>query len=301
MTQEIIIPLPGNEALATLIAGHLNVARGSLQTRSFPDQETYLRFEDELNGRTVVLVCSLDRPDPKFLPLVFAADAARDLGAAKVVLVAPYLCYMRQDQRFHSGEAVTSVSFARQVSSTFDGLVTVDPHLHRYRTLDEIYSIPSGIVHSAPAIAEWILKNERSAILIGPDIESEQWVSAVAGQARSPYRVLRKERFGDRNVKIEAPDLTEFRGHTPVLIDDIVSSGRTMTETARQLRQRGLAPPVCIAVHGLFTPQTERELLEFAARVVTTNTVPHHTNGIDLSGAITEQVAALCRFRSTTS
>lgn len=89
-------------------------------------------------------------------------------------------------------------------------------------------------------------------------------------------------------------DLTEFRGHTPVLIDDIVSSGRTMTETARQLRQRGLAAPVCIAVHGLFTPDTERELLEVAARVVTTNTVPHYTNGIDLSQAITEQVAALC-------
>lgn len=150
---------------------------------------------------------------------------------------------MRQDQRFHSGEALTSVSFARQVSSTFDGLVTVDPPLHRYRALDEIYSIPSRVVHSAPAIAEWISKNERSAILIGPDIESEQWVSAVAGQDRSPYRVLRKERFGDRNVKIEAPDLAEFRGHTPVLIDDIVSSGRSMTETARQLRQRGLAAP----------------------------------------------------------
>jgi len=294
MTQEIVIPLPGNDALATSIAGQLNVARGSLQTRSFPDRETYLRFEDELNGRTVVLVCSLNRPDAKFLPLVFAADAARDLGAAKVVLVAPYLCYMRQDQRFHSGEAVTSVSFARRVSSSFDGLVTVDPHLHRYRMLGEIYSIPSRVVHSAPAIAEWVLNNQKSAILIGPDIESEQWVSDVAGQARSPYRVLRKERFGDRNVKIELPDLTEFRKRTAILIDDIVSSGRTMIETARQLRQQGFAAPVCIAVHGLFTPDTERELLAVAARVVTTNTVPHHTNGIDLSQAIAEQVAALC-------
>jgi len=301
MTQEIVIPLPGNDALATSIAGQLNVARGSLQTRSFPDQETYLRFEDELNGRTVVLVCSLNRPDPKFLPLVFAADAARDLGAAKVVLVAPYLCYMRQDQRFHSGEAVTSVSFARQVSSTFDGLVTVDPHLHRYRALDEIYSIPSRVVHSAPAIAEWVLNNQRSAVLIGPDIESEQWVSDVAGKARSPYRVLRKERYGDRNVKIELPDLKEFRKRTAILIDDIVSSGRTMIETARQLRQQGFEAPVCIAVHGLFTPDTERELLAVAARVVTTNTVPHHTNGIDLSVSIAEQVAALCRSRSTTS
>lgn len=295
MTQEVVIPLPGNEALAESISKQLPSERGSLQMRSFPDEETYLRYEDQLTGRTVILVCSLNKPNPKFLSLVFAADTARDLGAAKVVLVAPYLCYMRQDHRFHSGEAVTSVSFARRLSSSFDSFVTVDPHLHRYRSLDEIYSIPSRVVHSASTIAEWLLKNEKSVILIGPDIESEQWVSDVAGRARSPYRVLRKERFGDRNVKIELPDLTEFKGHKPVLIDDIVSSGRTMTEAARQLRQHGLAAPLCIAVHGLFTPQTERELLEVAARVVTTNTVPHHTNDIDLSRAITEEVAALCR------
>jgi ribose-phosphate pyrophosphokinase len=227
---------------------------------------------------------------------VFAADAARDLGAAKVILVAPYLCYMRQDRRFHPGEAVTSVSFARRLASTVDSLVTVDPHLHRYRSLSDLYPIPSRVAHSAPAIAEWISNNERFAVLIGPDIESEQWVSDVARQAGgSPYRILRKERFGDRNVKLGLPDLTEFRGRVPILIDDIVSSGGTMIETARQLRQHGLAAPVCIAVHGLFTPQTERELLEVAARVVTTNTVPHQTNGIDVSHAITQHVAALCQ------
>jgi ribose-phosphate pyrophosphokinase len=246
-----------------------------------------------VSGRPVILVCSLDRPDPKFLPLVFAADAARDLGATKVVLVAPYLCYMRQDRRFHPGEAVTSVSFARRLSCSFGGFVTVDPHLHRYRSLDEIYSVPSRVVHAAPSIAEWIAGNVRTSIVIGPDIESEQWVSDVARRAGAPYRVLRKERLDDRNVKIQLPDMSDFRQHTPVLIDDIVSSGRTMIETARQLRQQGLAPPVCIAVHALFTPETEQQLLEVTSRLVSTNTVVHHTNGIDLSGPISEQVAVL--------
>lgn len=294
MTQYLVVPLPGNEALAASISSHLGGAKGALQTRKFPDGETYLRFEDELRGRTVIFVCSLNNPDPKFLPLAFAADAARDLGAAIVLLVAPYLCYMRQDQRFHSGEAITSVSFARRISNTFDGLVTVDPHLHRYRSLDEIYSIPSRVVHSAPNIAQWIVKHEPSAVLIGPDIESEQWVCDVAQRAGSPYRVLRKTRFGDRDVRIELPGLTEFRDRRPVLIDDIVSSGRTMIETSRLLQEQGLPAPVCIAVHALFTPETERQLLELATRVVTTNSVPHHTNGIDLSQDIAANVTAVC-------
>lgn len=159
----------------------------------------------------VVLVRSMDRPDPKLLPLVFAADTARDLGAASVARVAPYLCYMRQDGRFRAGEAVTSVSFARLVSAAFDALVTVDPHLHRYHGLAEIYSITTAVVHSAVPMTDWIARNEDMPLLIGPDIESEQWVSDVARRIGAPYRVLQKERLGDRNVKITVPDMREFR------------------------------------------------------------------------------------------
>jgi phosphoribosylpyrophosphate synthetase len=87
-----------------------------------------------LTSRTVVLACSLARPDEKTLPLLFAADAARDLGAAKVLLAAPCLAYLRQDRRFHAGEAVTSRSYAALLSRAFDALVTADPHLHRDRS-----------------------------------------------------------------------------------------------------------------------------------------------------------------------
>src|SRR5829696_534139 len=111
-------------------------------------------------------------------------------------------------------------------------LVTVDPHLHRYKSLDEIYSIPTRVVHSAPFLAEWIAANEPAPLLIGPDIESEQWVSEVAARANAPYRILRKQRHGDRDVEITIPDLHEFSGRMPVLVDDIISSGRTIIETA---------------------------------------------------------------------
>jgi ribose-phosphate pyrophosphokinase len=289
----LVVPLPGNEALAAAIGSRLRAESGSLQMRNFPDGETYLRYQQELSGRTVLLVCSLNAPDPKFLPLLFAADAARDLGAAKVILVAPYLCYMRQDRRFNPGEAITSISFARRLSSAVDGLVTVDPHLHRYRSLDEIYSLPSRVVHSAGAIARWISQNQKTSFLIGPDIESEQWVRDVAQRAGTPYQVLRKERFGDRNVKIEVPDLSHHSGRTPILIDDIVSSGRTMIEAARQLKTQGFSSPICIAVHALFSPATERQLREIASHVVSTNTVAHSTNDIDLSDSIAEKLLSL--------
>lgn len=288
MTTALVIPMPGNETLAASLAASLQAELGRIETRAFPDGETYLQFLSELTGRHVILICTLDRPDTKVLPLLFAADTAKELGAAKVTLVAPYLCYMRQDRRFHPGEAVTSVSFARLLSSALDALVTVDPHLHRYHSLSEIYSIPAAVAHSAPLIAQWVVGNERAPLLIGPDMESEQWVSEVASLAKAPYRLLSKQRFGDRHVEITLPDLREFGNRTPVLIDDIVSSGRTMIETARKLAAQGIARPTCIAVHALFAKETEKALLEVAARIVSTNTVVHPTNAIDLSSTIAE-------------
>ena len=196
---------------------------------------------------------------------------------------------MRQDKRFHEGEALTSKSLARQLSSAFDELVTVDPHLHRHRSLAELYPIQTGVVHSAPFIAEWTMRNERQVVIIGPDAESEQWLSEVAALARAPYRVLRKERLGDTDVKITVPDLHDVKDRTPILIDDIVSSGRTMIEIARQLRGEGLSAAVCIAVHALFSHQTENALREVSSPLITTNSIPHPTNEIDLSAAIAEQ------------
>lgn len=292
MSRPLIFALPGNEVVAARLSALLDAELSAIETRRFPDEETYLRFPTDLSGRSVILVCTLDRPDPKFLPLVFAAAAARDLGARRVGLVAPYLAYMRQDKRFREGEAITSTAFAPLLSSGIDWLVTVDPHLHRYSSLDVLYPIASQVVRAAPALAEWIKGNVEQPFLIGPDVESDQWVEEVSQLTDAPYRVLRKERRGDRDVEVTVPDLQLFEGRTPVLVDDIVSSGRTMLETLRHLRDQNLPPAVCIAVHALFSDETYTNLRKIASQVVTTNTVLHHSNAIDLTSAIAPAVAA---------
>ena len=99
----LILPMPGNERFAERLAKEGGFELGRLETRRFPDGERYVRIISDVAGRPVDIVCTLARPDPEFLTLVFAADAARDLGATEVNLVAPYLAYMRQDRRFKSG------------------------------------------------------------------------------------------------------------------------------------------------------------------------------------------------------
>ncbi len=279
----IYFALPGNEELVTSILAHAGGQRGVVEYRSFPDDETYLRVLTDVEGKNVGLVCTLDHPDGKLLPLFFLAETVRQLGASRVELIVPYLAYMRQDRRFKPGEAVTSDLFAALISRFADALITVDPHLHRHSKLSEIYTIPTRVAHAAPALAKWIAENVSDPLVIGPDAESRQWVSEVAGSIGAPYIVLDKVRTGDREVRISFPSLDLYQGKTPVLVDDIVSTARTLITAVRQLKDYSLKAPVCVAVHGLFAGNSYQELREAgASQIVTTNSVRHVSNAIDI-------------------
>ena len=291
MRNPLLFPLPGNDASCERLAEILGFEAGDIEVRRFPDGESYIQYRTSPEDRPVILFCSLDRPDDKFLPLIFAADAAREIGARSVGLVVPYLAYMRQDRRFQEGEAVTSRQFAKLLSETFDWLVTVDPHLHRYSGLNEIYSVPSSVLHAAPLLSQWIAREIGRPLLIGPDSESEQWVASVARQAGLPFVVLDKIRRGDRDVEVSVPEVEKWRDHTPVLVDDIISTARTMIKTVHHLRNAGMKPPVCVAIHGVFAGNADEELRAAGAeRVVTTNTIPHSSNGIDVTPLLEEGV-----------
>lgn len=294
----VVFALPGCEPGAEQVRARVACDPGEALVRTFPDGEIYVRIDTPVEGRDVVLVGSLDRPADKLLPLLLLAATARDLGARQVGLVAPYLSFMRQDSRFHPGEGVTSAYFARLLSGAVDWLVTVDPHLHRWPSLDAIYTIPTRIAHAAPAIARWVCRELERPLLVGPDAESEQWVAAVAAECGAPYVVLEKTRRGDRDVSVSAPDVSAHAGRTPVLVDDIISTARTMIETVRQLARASMPPPVCVGVHGIFADGALEDLRAAgAARIVTCNTVAHPSNAICVFDAIAAATAEMLAQR----
>ena len=290
----LVLPMPGNGDLAGRLARRLSAEVGALSVRRFPDGESYVRLLSNVAGRSVALVCTLDRPDDKLVPLYFLAATARELGAARVGLVAPYLAYMRQDARFQPGEGVTSTQFARLLSGTVDWLVTVDPHLHRVATLADIYRVPAVAVAAAPSIAAWVRAHVPAPLVVGPDCESAQWVRAVADAAGAPCVVLAKVRRGDREVEVSLPDVARWRGRTAVVVDDIISTAGTMIETVGHVRRAGFVEPICIGVHAVFASDAYSELLAAgAARVVTCDTVLHASNAIALDEPIAAQVGPL--------
>lgn len=289
--EKILFALPGNDDLVKKLAERTGAEVGKAEIRRFPDGESFVRIDSNVKGKKVALVCTLDRPDEKLLPLLFLSRTAMELGAQCTCLIAPYLAYMRQDKRFHAGEGITSEYFAKLVSGFAETLTTIDPHLHRRSSLSEIYDVPTTVTHAADHISEWIKKNVKDPVLIGPDSESEQWVSEVAKNAGAPFTVLEKIRHGDKNVEVSVPDVGLHKNRTPILVDDIISTARTMIETVKHLSDAGMKPPICIGVHAVFAGDAyDKLIVSGVEKVITCNTIAHPTNAIDISDLLIENI-----------
>lgn len=261
---------------------NLNIRHESVLFHEFPDKEVKIQCLFECINTHIIIITSLHHPNEKILPLLFLAQTCHDLGAKSIGLLCPYLAYMRQDACFTKGEGITASYFAKLLSTYIDWLITVDPHLHRIKNLNEIYSIPTQVLQSASLISEWIQSHIAQPLLIGPDQESIQWVQQIALAKNYPYVILEKHRQGDQLVTIKLPEMSPWPNHTPVLVDDVISSGMTMLGATEHLMKLGYVEIICIATHGVFAEDAYNKLRKTKAKIITTNSIPHTTNAIDL-------------------
>lgn len=279
--------MPGSEAPATGLASALGIEGLPVSVRRFPDGESLVRVGG--SGGTALLFCPLDHPDTKLVQVLLAASALRDSGAGQVILVAPYLGYMRQDMAFSPGEAVSQRVIGGLISGSFDGLVTVDPHLHRTARLEDVVpGIAALVVSAAATIAQAIAASVApDTILVGPDAESRQWVEAVAAPLGLETMIGEKRRLGDRRVEIVLPEASRAAARPVMLVDDLISSGGTLRECARQLASAGAILRGAIATHCLADAAglaiLARDGIE---RVVATDTVPGPASIIAMAPAL---------------
>jgi ribose-phosphate pyrophosphokinase len=282
----IVLGFPTYRAPARRLAVAAGAAYADIEIHRFPDGESLVLLPEQL-PQCVILCCSLDSPNDKLIELELAAATALQLGAERLTLVAPYLCYMRQDMAFHPGEAISQRVIGELLARRFDTVITVDPHLHRTPELQQAVPVRRAVALSAaPAMAGRLASRGDTPLLIGPDEESAQWVSAIAAPGGFDYAVAHKRRLGDRSVQVELPQL-DCAGRHVVLVDDVVSTGQTLVETASQLRVRGAASVSAMVTHALFVSDALDRLREAGVRdICSTDSVCHASNKIHLAGLL---------------
>jgi ribose-phosphate pyrophosphokinase len=254
-----------------------------VQRHRFPDGELKLTLPTPLQG-TVLLYRSLHQPNEKLVELLISAPAAR-AGCRAPAAGLPYLAYMRQDIAFHPGEAVSQRHIAGLLAGHFDGLVTVDPHLHRIASLDEVMPGCRAVSLSAAGLlGRWVCQHVAQPLLLGPDGEAEQWVREAASASGCDGAWCLKERHGDREVTVRLPEGIGFRGRAVVLIDDMASTGRTLVAAARLALAAGAASVDVAVTHGLFVGEAMAELAAAGVRHVwSSDCVPHASNAIPVA------------------
>lgn len=269
----LILALPGAEELAEGLAARLKCAAAAVEVHRCPDGEHAVRLHATVAGRDVLLVAHLDRPDDKTLPLLFAADAARDLGARHVGLVAPYLPYMRPPVRTLADEALCSRSYARLLSRACDFVITVQPHAEP----EQLFDVPVHAVDAVPAIAAWLQRECREPVLVDVEGRDARWIRELAARVGAPRIVMQGEPGGTPRLPADAP----VNGRVPVLLQCGIARGSELVAVGRLLRAAGFRAPVAVTVHALLE-QEDVEALHHAGvpRIVSCDTVPHASNAM---------------------
>lgn len=273
---------------ARRLADAAGIDYAEVSVHRFPDDESLVSVPPSLPAH-VIFCRSLDHPDQKLIELELAAATALQLGAQRLTLVAPYLCYMRQDTAFEPGQAVSQSIIGSLLARRFDTLITVDPHLHRTATLQQAVPVRHAITLSAAtAMAGKLEVSTDAPLLIGPDEESAQWVNAIAAPAGLEFGVARKQRMGDREVHIELPDMP-VAGRDVVLVDDVASSGQTLIQATRQLCAVGANSVSVMVTHALFVDDAfDRLRASGVCNIVSTDSVCHSSNAIALADMLAQ-------------
>lgn len=291
MRKTIIIGCSKSRELAKKIAKKLKVKYSELIVKKFPDNETYVRYKVDLRNKVVVLVQSFyGSVNDDLIETIFASYTAKDLGAKKVILVAPYFPYLRQDKRFTAGEAISIHIIGDLADHFWDEIYIIDPHLHREKTLSHIFKIKSRKLTANPLIVDYIKKKIKNPVIIGPDWESYKWAQRIAEKIGCEFAIMEKKRYSARKVSVKLNKKVDIKSKNMIFIDDMISTGNTLLQAIKAMKKLGAKKVTCFAVHGILVENALEKLQKEGATVITTNTIPNKAAKIDVSGLIADKL-----------
>jgi len=284
-----VLTFENSKVQAENFSKHLNIPCYTVKTHQFPDEETLVTLPTTSLPRHVIIYRSMHQPNNKLIELLFTAETARKYNVERLTFIAPYLSYMRQDIENKPGEAISQQIMGKLFASLFDDVITVDSHLHRIDHLHQAIPVNNAINIMATEPMVDFLKNKfEDAIIFGPDGESEQWVKHIADKIDFDYAVAKKIRLGDKKVQIELPR-KDFSDKDIVIIDDMASTGRTISLATDLLKSAGAKSVNTLVTHALFMGDAKKCMKEKGVdEIWSTDTITDSTNSIELHALLGE-------------
>jgi len=288
----IVIPGPASQDLGRKVANILKSRVIPVVSKTFPDGESYIRLDNEIENKEVVIVQTTGPPqDAHIMQLFLMVDAAKDLGAERVITVVPYLAYARQDKRFLPGEAISIETFIKLIeTSGTDRFLTVN--IHEEGILKR-FSVPAENLSAMTLLAEYFKKKRLTgAFSLAPDKGALKLVKEANKVLHGGCGWLRKER--DRltgEIRVEEKRF-DIEGKDVIIFDDIISTGGTTAAAVYILKKQGARRVYVACVHPLLVGEAQEKIMESGAEeIVGTDCVPSPVSAVSVAPLIAEALA----------
>jgi ribose-phosphate pyrophosphokinase len=251
--------------------------------KRFPDDEFYVRLLDSVAGDEVLIVQTA-YPDEKIIELLLMQDAVHDSGAKKITVVLPYFGYSRQDKKFEEGEAISARAIAEHISLHADSVITVDPHKEH---ILKFFTVPAYSCSAVKALAQY-LKEKRIDFILAPDKGAKERAKEAAAVINCDYDYLEKTRIDSTTVTI-TPKKLDAHSKRVAIIDDIISTGRTMANSIKELKKQGAKEVFVACTHGLFIGQAKEKLIAAGCdEIISTDTIENEFSKVSVAHCIAE-------------
>jgi ribose-phosphate pyrophosphokinase len=275
------------QVLAARIAAGLDCKVASCEFKRFPDGELYTRITDDIKDEEVTIVQSI-RTDSDLICLLQLIDAVEEAHETKVVI--PYLGYARQDKKFEPGEAISIRAIARSIcaADVVDTIYVVNVH---NRGVLKYFDVDTEEMDASPLIGDYIVKKEIAhPVIIGPDEGATELAKAVAAPYDFNYDVLEKSRISSEEVEIKPKELS-VEGKNVVIVDDIISTGGTISEAASMLKAQKANDVYVACIHGVFVQNAIPRMLRAGVKeIIATDTIESEFSKISIAKMVAEEL-----------
>lgn len=261
-----IVGGPASQLLASRTARALGTEPVLCEFNRFPDGELYLRIADEIKNESVTLIQSTptDSDLVSLLQLIDACNEAKELN-----VVIPYMGYSRQDKRFKPGEPISARAVARCINA--DRVFTVNIH---EKSVLGYFPCPAKNLDAAKLLGEYIAGfGLENPILVAPDEGAEGLVKKVSSGLGFDYDHLQKTRLSGDTVTIKTKNI-DVSGRHVVLVDDMIATGGTMTESIKMLKDQGAVDVYLACVHPVLAKNAVLRLFNAGVKdIIATDTL----------------------------
>ena len=268
-----------NQGLAESVADRLGVALGRRTLTRFPDSELHVQLHETVRGRDTFLIQPTSPPaDEHIMELLFLADACRRAGVGRLFAVIPYFGYARQDRRASGREPVGVRVIADLLGTAgFDRIAAVDLHT---TALEGVFGVSVDHLSATALLANAVYGTiPADSVVVSPDLGGVKLAERYARILRLPMAIVHKRRLSGEAVEARGV-VGNVRGLSPVVVDDMISTGATVEAAINAVLAEGATPgATVVATHALLVDPAVKRLAPLPIkRIVVSDSVELHAS-----------------------